>query len=331
MVEIENQDMDDMKRLEIPTPFAIGPVNCYVFAEDSLTLLDPGPATTEAYQTLRGSLNEAGHDITDVEQILITHSHMDHFGLANRIVESCSPRVYAHANAAEVIVNPVEHFGREQIFYRPFLKSMGVPADTVETVVELPESFTDYQEPVTVTDELRDGERIDVGTTLQAVSTPGHSPGSICYRAEGTDVVFTGDHVLPDTTPNPLLTLVPGSTDQRTRSLPTYLDSLEKLPTSEATVGYGGHGDPIPDLDARIRQTLDHHEDRKERIGNIVEKMEQATAYEILQEVFPHLAVTEMFPGISEVIGHLDLLEDEDRVTTRERDGVIHYECLESA
>lgn len=317
--------MDSVERIPIPTPFSVGRVNCYLLTGNGLTLVDPGPATTEAHDALGESLADHGYTFEAIERILITHPHMDHFGLAEQIVAESGARVFAHEAAVERLVDPTGYFEREREYFEPFLLSMGVPADTTETVLDLPESFMDYQEPVSVTDELTDSDVIDVGTSLECVATPGHVPGSLCYLAASRDAVFTGDHVLPDVTPNPLLTLAPGSDSERTRSLPTYLESLETILGIEATVGYAGHGEPLPDVHARVRETISHHEDRKERIATVVAEQEPTTAYRIMKEMFPDLPVTELFSGMSEVIGHLDLLEDENRVAITEREGVKRY------
>lgn len=127
-------------------------------------------------------------------------------------------------------------------------------------------------------------------------------------------------------TPNPLLTLAPDSNGERTRSLPTYLESLQTVLDIDVTVGYGGYGAPIPALQERARATIAHHQDRKERIANLVADSESTTAYQIMKDMFPDLSETELFPGMSEVIGHLDLLEDENRVVRSETDGEVEYE-----
>jgi glyoxylase-like metal-dependent hydrolase (beta-lactamase superfamily II) len=317
--------MDTADRLEIPTPFGVGDVNCYALTVEELTLVDPGPATEEAYEELSEQLAGVGHSIGDVERVIITHPHMDHFGQADRIATEADARVLAHADAVERLGDPVAFFAREQEFFRPFLLSMGLPERLVDTVVGLPEPYTDFQDPLDIDRALEDGETIDVGVDLDAVSTPGHAPGSLCFVASGEGVVFTGDHVLADISPNPLLTLVPGTTDERTRSLPNYIDSLRKLQSVDAEVGYGGHREPVEDLHGRIQEIDDHHQQRKERIADILAESGPTTAYEIMQEMFPDLPATEMFPGISEVIGHLDLLEDEDRVEITDEDGIKQY------
>jgi glyoxylase-like metal-dependent hydrolase (beta-lactamase superfamily II) len=317
--------MDTVHRIPIQTPFEIGRVNCYAFTGEGLTLLDPGPADEEAYAELHDALAALGYDLGDIDRILITHPHIDHYGLANRIKTETGARVLAHADAAKRLADPRGHFEREQAFFGPFLASMGVPDRLVGTVVGLAEPYLDFQEPVTIDRKLTDGDTVDVGTDLEAIATPGHAPGSISFVSRAWDAAFTGDHVLAEISPNPLLTLVPGSDEKRTRSLPTYLESLKKLRATGVRIGYGGHRGIIEALPERITETLNHHEDRKENIADLVAEDGSATAYAVMREMFPDLPATEMFPGMSEVIGHLDLLEDEARVNIQMTNGVKRY------
>jgi glyoxylase-like metal-dependent hydrolase (beta-lactamase superfamily II) len=317
--------METVERVAIPTPFDVGRVNCYLFPNNGLTILDPGPATETAYEALVTHLNQMGHRIADIERVLITHPHMDHCGLARRLTEESGASVLAHTDAANRLADPVAYFSREQAFFGPFLVAMGLPAEMVDTVVQLPEPYTDFREPVTVDRELAEGDVVDVDLDLTCVHTPGHAPGSLCYAASSADIVFTGDHVLSDITPNPLLTLAPGTDDERTRSLPVYLESLRKIRSLDVTGGYGGHRAPIQNLHKRVQETIDHHQDRKETIADMIASNEPTTAYDIMHELFPDLPVTEMFPGMSEVIGHLDLLEDENRVKISTSEDVLQY------
>ncbi|MEF8778633.1 MAG: MBL fold metallo-hydrolase [Natronomonas sp.] len=316
--------MDDVHRLQIPTPFDVGRVNCYVFAGEELTLLDPGPDTEAAYEELSTGLERYGFAIDDIDRVVITHPHMDHFGIAGRIVEESGAYSVAHRDATHRLVDPIGHFDHEQTFFRPFLQKMGVPERTAETAVKLPEAYSDYQTPLGVDRKLTDGDSVDVGVELKAIHTPGHAPGSVCFVSAADNTGFTGDHVLGHISPNPLLTLEPGAEDERTRSLPTYLDSLRRM-RGGVDIGHAGHGDVVPDLDERIEAIIEHHHSRKERIEDILRKQSGATAYEVMEEMFPDLPATEIFPGMSEVIGHLDLLEDENRVEITEADGVRQY------
>lgn len=154
---------------------------------------------------------------------------------------------------------------------------------------------------------------------------PGHSPASVCLIGSAEGITFSGDHVLAEVSPNPLLTLKPKATDERPRSLPEYIDSLRKLRSVDAHVGYSGHRKLIYDLQERIPEINDQHQERKEHVTEIIAEMGPVAAYHLMQEFFQNLPVTETFPGMSEIIGHLDLLEDEFRATIIETDVIKRY------
>lgn len=306
--------MESVERIEIPTPFSIGRVNCYAFTADGLALLDPGPKTDDAYAELDSALERAGYAVADVDRVLITHAHMDHYGLAGRIKAESGADVVAHEDATSRLADPDGYLERERAFFKPFLVAMGLPEELVDTVVELPGSYTEFRDPVEVDRALADGDVVDAGTDLRAVHTPGHTPDSVCFVAASSDAAFTGDHVMAEVSPNPLLTVAPDAADERTRSLPAYLDSLRTIRDVDATVGHAGHRDRVPDIATRATEIVDHHEKRKERIADVVSEAGEITAYGVTKRLFPDLPATEMFPGMSEVIGHLDLLEEERRV-----------------
>jgi glyoxylase-like metal-dependent hydrolase (beta-lactamase superfamily II) len=95
----------------------------------------------------------------------------------------------------------------------------------------------DTQYSVSPDHELEDGTVFEVaGTTLRAIHTPGHSPGSTCLYAEELDAVFTGDTLFHGG---------PGATGRSYSDKPTILDSIRTklltLPTG--TVVHTGHGD----------------------------------------------------------------------------------------
>lgn len=307
--------MDECQRIRVPTPFSVGRVNCYLLTAGDVTLLDPGPATDAAYKALADGLADYGLAVADVDRILITHPHMDHFGIARRLKADSGADLHAHQDAVDRMAAPDQFLTQEQAFFRPYLRRMGVPEKTVDTVVALPDPYADYRDPVQTDHALIGGETIDVGVDLDVIHTPGHAPGSVCFAVPPADAAFTGDHVMNEITPNPLLTLRPDDPDARTRSLPTYIASLRTLGDRDLMRGYGGHRATVTDLPGRIEEILAHHEARADRIQGIVVDGGPINAYDLMEVLFPDLPVTEVFSGMSEIIGHLDLLVDWGEVT----------------
>jgi len=307
--------MAGLSTLEIPTPFGVGTVNCYVIDAGELTLIDPGPDFVEAYDALALELSGLGHDIADVDTVLITHAHMDHFGLAGRIREESGADVMIHRAAVQKVNAPDEYFYRERKYFTPFVKRHGVPDEIAEAVTKVPEPYMRFHAPTEVNRPLADGGVVDVGVPLECIETPGHSAGGIAFLWGEREVLFTGDHVLDHITPNPTLQMPREEGGERHRSLPQYLSSIRSLQSVDATVGHPGHGATIRDLKFRLEEVITHHETRKEEFFEFVED-EPMSAYEIMWEYFGNLPLTEYFLGLSETIGHMDLLEAEGRVET---------------
>src|SRR2546427_184410 len=89
----------DLHRLELPTPFPVGPVNAYLLRGDPLTLVDTGPKTVEAQTALGREGAAAGARLKDFRRILLTHGNTDNAGNAawgaRRSGEPCRWRVSA--------------------------------------------------------------------------------------------------------------------------------------------------------------------------------------------------------------------------------------------
>src|SRR5947208_8198516 len=96
-------------RLRIPTPFAVGRVNCYLIEDDPLTLVDTGPNSGKALDELEHQLGDLGHSIDQLEMVILTHQHIDHLGL----VEVIAGRSNAEIAAIDVAVPYIENFGED--------------------------------------------------------------------------------------------------------------------------------------------------------------------------------------------------------------------------
>src|SRR5262245_12703397 len=93
-------------RIRVPTPFYVGPVNVYLIQEDPLTLIDVGPRDDASIAALREGLSRLGHRLADIQRIVITHAHADHYGLARVVAEESGATVFIHSwDAPAVLTN----------------------------------------------------------------------------------------------------------------------------------------------------------------------------------------------------------------------------------
>src|SRR5579884_1782663 len=88
-------EQQGIHRLAIPTPFAVGRVNCYLIEDEPLTLIDTGPNSGKSLDELERALAEAGRRIEELGLIVITHQHMDHIGLLEILARRSGAEVAA--------------------------------------------------------------------------------------------------------------------------------------------------------------------------------------------------------------------------------------------
>jgi len=313
------------ERLSIPTPFQVGPVNAYVAGE---TIVDPGPESEEAWSALLTELDAIGLDPDDVEQVLVTHPHPDHFGLAKRFRDR-GARVLASAPSAHVIGEFANRLQYEQRYFTAFFQRHGMAASTARTITELPEAFVQYAPDVDTDRVLDAGDTVTVdGTTLDVGTTSGHAPGELTFAFDHDDErrAIVGDNVLPDITANPFLQppMNEHEDDERPRVLPAFNDALARLRRADYDRLLPGHREVIDDPAARIDDVLDAHEDRTENVRELLDG--PTTAVDVMNGLFENLPATEQFSGMSEAIGHLDVLEARGEVEPREQGGMVVYE-----
>jgi glyoxylase-like metal-dependent hydrolase (beta-lactamase superfamily II) len=314
-------------RLRIPTPFAVGRVNCYLLEDRPLTLIDTGPNSGKALDELQAQLASHGHSIDDLELVILTHQHIDHLGLVEIVVEHSGAEVAALGLAAERLANFSEDADQEDEFAVELMLRNGIPSEVAFALKSVSRSFRGWGAKAEVTRPLADGEEIAFADrTLQALHRPGHSPSDTIFWDEERRILIAADHLIAHISSNPLIARPLDGSPKRTQALVTYIQSLERTREMPAEIVLSGHGEPIVEHIALINDRLVKHERRKERIYGLIAERPRS-GYEVAQALWGDVAVTQAFLTLSEVIGHADLLVNEGRVREVDDGEVIRYEA----
>jgi len=324
---LEQAALAGIHRFAIPTPFAVGRVNCYLIEDEPLTLVDTGPNSGKALDELGSQLAAHGHSINDLELLIVTHQHIDHLGLAEIIVQHSGAEVAAIGLAADRLANFSEDAEREDAFAVGLMLRNGIPEEMALALQSVSRSFRGWGSRVNVTRPLADGEPIAFrDRTLRALHRPGHSPSDTVFWDEERKILIAADHLIAHISSNPLITRSLDGSDERPQALVTYIESMRKTREMPAEIVLSGHGDPIVDHVALIDDRIAKHERRKEKIYRLIAERPR-TGFEIAQAIWKNVAVTQAFLTLSEVIGHADLLVNEGRVREIDEKDVIRYEA----
>lgn len=304
---------DDIRTITVPTPFPVGPVNVYLVAKEPVTLVDSGPLTREAWEALEAGLARAGLKVADVERVLLTHGHQDHFGLAQKVSDLSGAQVFGgkldregfrmRRNAKLLL----DSLARADFGIWPRLLMM-VAVSQVDH----------FAAPLAAWDELAGGESLPGdGWSVVVRSTPGHTPGSLTFEIPEAGVLFTGDTVLRDITPNAIVDEDPEQPGAPFRSVTRYFETLDAIGASNAGSSLlTGHGRAIPDYPS-------HHEKVKRKYTLRIHQIERhlasgpKTVRELVVAVFPSVTAVNVFLAYSEILGFLMYLEDQGRVEKR--------------
>lgn len=313
----------------LPTPFPVGPVNCWVLRSEPLTLIDAGPNTPQALDALERRLAGLGLRLEQVELLLLTHQHSDHVGLARVVKERSGCVVAAHKLLAPYLLDVHASLAAEDAYEDDVMRLHGTPDERREAFLAIARERRAYTASVVVDAPLEEGDVVQAGGRRLAVSLrPGHSPSDTVFVDEAAREAFVGDHLLAHISSNPLVHRpLAGPADPRRRrsSLAAYLDSLARTAREELAVLHTGHGKRISDHRPLIAERTRFHRDR---MRLVLEELREGarSAGEISRSLWPEIPVSQTYLALSEVLGALDVLEGEGRVRPHEDAGYVSYE-----
>ncbi len=328
MVHQATEVIPGIHQFRVPLPNSWLPyvlVYC-IKGDDGYTLIDCGWNTDEAWSALTEQLGQIGADVKDVAHLIVTHIHPDHYGLAGRLKKTAGCEVVLHEREGGMIDARYTHPEKLLEHMKVWLRSQGVPQDLANELhgASMPaRAFVVETEPDR---RLKGGEKIRIGPyTLEAMWTPGHSPGHICLVEHDARFMMTGDHVLPGISPN--ISLHP---QQEGNPLADYIESLEKVKALGIRKGLAAHEHIIEDLPKRIDELEKHHRDRLDEMLAAITRGAE-TAYDVGAAIvwatgtFDTFSPWQKRAAVTETLAHLEYARSRGMVTAEEKDGVVRY------
>jgi glyoxylase-like metal-dependent hydrolase (beta-lactamase superfamily II) len=313
--------------LPIPTPFAVGRVNCYLVEDDPLTLVDTGPNSATSLTELEGALTAHGRRVEDLERIVVTHQHIDHLGLVDILARRSGAEVCALDRLAPWLAAFGAGMEADDAFAERVMHRHGIPDDLVLVLRAVTRQFRAWGASAQVTRPLADGSQLGfAGRTWRVWHRPGHSPSDTVFHDEASGVLLGGDHLIRHISSNPLITrpLEGDAESRRPQALVTYLASLAATRAMELDVVLPGHGEPVEDHVALIDERVRLHARRVDKLHRLIAERPR-TAYELAQAMWGNVAVTQAYLTLSEVLGHVDLLLNDGRVVEHDEAGVVRF------
>jgi glyoxylase-like metal-dependent hydrolase (beta-lactamase superfamily II) len=307
--------------LRLPIPFEDGLVNVFLFTDGAdADLLDCGMNAEESLDAIREALEQLG--ARRLRRLLVTHIHPDHYGAAGALAGEGRADLYMHRLEVP-LVHPryveLEHLVEE---VRKYLLINGVPEEEADVLSNSQRALSQVVKPADPSVQLDGAEFVEMGRhTLRVEWTPGHSPGHICLFEAGSGLLFAGDHILPELSPN--IGLHPQSTPD---PLHDYLDGLRRMAGLKPSRVQPAHGRPFSDVTARVAALTSHHQRRLEQIEDIVGR-DKMTGWQVALDLWGERDnLYEKRLALQEGLAHLQALAVEGRVRKSVKPGSVLWQ-----
>lgn len=313
---------ENLYKILVPLPNnPLREINVYLITGERNLLIDTGFNRPECEKALENAFEELGIERTD---LFITHLHSDHCGLVCRFAKK-GGKVFVGETDGELI-----NFEAGNLYWRMlddlFLK-YGFPRADFGRNTDIHPGRKYCHEGRVDFSYVQEGDVLEYGGyRLEAIVTPGHTPGHICLYDREKKILFCGDHILGTITPNICIEL---SMDN---PLGEYMESLSKVEKLDVKLLLSAHGTPVGDMYARIRELKQHHKERLAEVVRILGK-EWKTAYTVAQDMtweidcrnWDEFPAPQKWFATGEAISHLQYLYDADQVFREEKNGIYHY------
>jgi glyoxylase-like metal-dependent hydrolase (beta-lactamase superfamily II) len=209
-----------------PGPFTFKGTLSYIIGRGRVAIIDPGPVDARHTAVLIDAVR--GETVT---HIIITHTHRDHSPGAAPLKEM----------TGALTVGEGPHRSSRPLFIGETAR-LDAGGDT--------DFVPDHR--------VADGDAIvGDGWALEAIATPGHTANHMAFALRGTDILFSGDHVMGWSTS---IVAPPDG------SMRDYMASLDRLAARPETVYLPGHGDVIPNAPDFVARYIAHRRGREASI-----------------------------------------------------------------
>lgn len=313
-------------QIPLPIPYAVGPVNSYLFIEPEPTLIDCGVSSDESWSALATAL--AAHQLTiaDLQRVIITHAHVDHMGMAGKIAAHSPAQIWVAEMNYDWAVNLPLKWQRRMAFMGVVIQQFGLRAEQQQAILSgmarTPMLWDVIPAERVVTFPL-DGTLVIGGQPWQVIYTPGHSNTQTCFYQADSHQFLAADMLLP-VTPTPVIEEPLDGGDERVPGLPQFLDSLALVEALEIEQVYPGHGAPFTDHRALIQRQSARIAQRTEECYGLIADGAQ-TFDALFAAMYGAHSTADRFSALGMLVGYLDLLEVDGLIRRRMHNGVRSF------
>ncbi|HET7321382.1 MAG TPA: MBL fold metallo-hydrolase [Longimicrobiaceae bacterium] len=310
-------------RVTTPLPFRPRRVHAYLAAlgGGGWLLVDGGANTDDAWAALDDGVRRTAGGWGGVRLHLVTHMHLDHVGLAERVRAASGAPLAEGRLDAERAAHAHAHPEEEFEYRGSLLEEGGVP-EPLRAPMQGSRGGANPLSSFVPADHLlpEDTSPLPDAPEWNVVWTPGHTAGHVSVFRESDGLLLAGDAVLPRVTPTI------GVNRQRADPVGDYLDALGRLRALRPARAAAGHGTVMEDVETRLNELAAATEAESAAVAGLL-STEPATAWELARARYPdrELPHSVWMHALRETLAHLRHLAAAGRAGEERRGGVAAF------
>ncbi|WP_158738186.1 MBL fold metallo-hydrolase [Alteribacillus sp. YIM 98480] len=306
--------------IKVPVENSLKSFNFFLYQnEDSLTLIDAGMDNETCWNGLLETLNENNFSLYDIDQIVLTHHHIDHVGLVNKITSRHSVPVYAHERSIPRLKRDENYLKRRIDFFEVLYQEAGCGERGQKQITYLKKALHKNKNQTIQTDIL---PFLTAFCNFKIIEMPGHADDQVAFYDENEKWLFAGDLLINHISSNALIE--PNINGRRTTPLLDHIESLKKAALLEAELVFPGHGFFIKDHQILIKKRLEAIENKANKLYHLIGKG-YTTANDLAKTFYKKKYDQQFALVMSEIIGHLDYLESAERIQKERINGIWEF------
>jgi glyoxylase-like metal-dependent hydrolase (beta-lactamase superfamily II) len=318
-------------RCPLPLPNALKAVNGYVMiGATEVVLVDPGLRNDQTVEMWERHLAALGLNWDAVTDVVVTHYHPDHSGMAGWIGQRTVANLWMSRQTATIMQamwgRPWSELEFPQQLIRLFV-SHGLPQEWEERFDLHFASFQPMVSPLPDWERIKwleAGGRIHLaGLEWELIAAEGHASGQMMLWHEAGGLIFCADHVLPDISPN--ITVLAGDDPQ---PLETFLADLRKVMDLPVAMALPGHRGVIRRWRERISELLEHHDHRLIQLEQLVVLHGPVQAWTLVPLLYQNIRTDQQMRfALAEMIAHLWWLVAAGRISMEQDNAGGYWFC----
>ncbi|CAI8871129.1 MBL fold metallo-hydrolase [Brevibacillus sp. IT-7CA2] len=303
---------DKISKINLPTSFQAEGVNVFLIHNDTLTLVDAGQNVKGAWDAFTAQLKSLGYQVKDIQQIILTHSHVDHTGLVHYFDHDV--KLIGHPSS-ERWLHPTSSFlEQHDFFFQDFFHQIGVPPHIAQPYLAYKHRQVVSNAQRSLDIYVEEGAEIPGLPQWMALHTIGHAQGHLSLFHRQDKILIGGDVLLPHISPNPIIEPPLHRGEEREKPQLQMNETLRRLLSFSIQRVLPGHGEDILNPNELIQHRLERQHERAMQVREWLME-ELMTIFEVCQRLFPKSYQSTFGFTLFETVGQIDYLLSHQFIT----------------